>query len=70
MTDCTLDTSVVDWIIDHPESMPVFVDLGIDCSCGGKSLEYACLSAGLVPAEVLARLQKEIESGRSELRDS
>jgi len=41
MTDCTLDSSVVDWIIENPETMRLFEELGIDCSCGGTSLEYA-----------------------------
>jgi regulator of cell morphogenesis and NO signaling len=56
MTACDLDTSVPDWIIDHPETTAVFRELGIDCSCGGKSLAYACQQQGLEPEQVLARL--------------
>ena len=39
---CDLETSVPDWVIDHPESTAVFNELGIDASCAGKSLEYVC----------------------------
>jgi hypothetical protein len=28
MTECTLDSSTVDWIIDHPEVQTVLEDLG------------------------------------------
>jgi|GEM_PF-1295659 len=62
MTDCTVDSSVVDWIIEHPESMAVFESLGIDCSCAGKSLAYACHQQGHDPVTVLAALRKVIET--------
>lgn len=58
MTDCTLESSVVDWIIEHPETMRLLEDLGIDCSCGGKSLVYVCRQAGLEPEDVLAQLHR------------
>ncbi|MFO0935100.1 MAG: DUF542 domain-containing protein [Gemmataceae bacterium] len=58
MSDCDLDTSVPDWIIDHPETLPVFERLGIDTSCGGKSLEYACQQRGLNPQTVLDQLRR------------
>lgn len=57
MTSCDLDTSVPDWIIDHPETMAVFEELGIDYSCGGKSLEYACREQGLDAEMVLSQLR-------------
>ena len=57
MTSCDLDTSVPDWIIDHPETMAVFEELGIDYSCGGKSLAYVCKERRLDPETVLARLR-------------
>ena len=57
MTLCDLDTSVPDWVIDHPETLAVFEDLGIDCSCGGKSLAYLCQERGLDAEAVLARLR-------------
>jgi iron-sulfur cluster repair protein YtfE (RIC family) len=60
-TDCTEDSSVVDWIIEYPESMAGFESLGIDCSCAGKSLAYACHQQGLDPSTVLAALQPVIE---------
>jgi regulator of cell morphogenesis and NO signaling len=58
MTSCDRDTSVPDWIIDHPETLAIFQDLGIDCSCGGKSLAFACRERKLDPETVLASLQR------------
>ena len=60
MTDCDLDTSVPDWIIDHPETLRVFQALGIDYSCGGKSLEYACREQRLDGKMVLGQLLQTI----------
>lgn len=64
MTDCDLDTSVPDWIIEHPETLAVFQALGIDCSCGGKSLAYACRERGLDAVKVLVQLHQRIQAER------
>lgn len=56
VSDCDLETSVPDWVIDYPETLAVFQELGIDYSCGGKSLGYACRERGLDGEMVLARL--------------
>ena len=61
MTSCDLDTSVPDWIIEHPKTLAVFQELGIDYSCGGKSLGYLCLQLGLNADAVLARLLQFLE---------
>ena len=53
MAECDLDTSVPDWCIEHPETLAVFQELGIDSSCGGKSLGYACRERGLDAEAVL-----------------
>lgn len=58
MTSCDFDTSVPDWVIDHPETLAVFQALGIDYSCGGKSLAYACRERGLNAAAVLEKLHQ------------
>ncbi|HBN79494.1 MAG TPA: hypothetical protein DD473_27470 [Planctomycetaceae bacterium] len=63
MTECSLDTSVPDWIIDHPETLTVFQELGIDYSCGGKSLGFACREQGLPEQNVLAKLLNVINGG-------
>ncbi|MBX3401032.1 MAG: DUF542 domain-containing protein [Gemmataceae bacterium] len=63
MTSCDLDTSVPDWIIEHPETLTVFQELGIDCSCGGKSLVYACRERRFDAEVVLAKLRRCIEEG-------
>ncbi len=55
--DCDLDTSIPDWIMDHPQTQAVFDELGMDTSCGGKSLRYVCHQHGLSPPSVLERLQ-------------
>ena len=60
MTDCNLDSSVPDWVIEHPETLAVFEALGIDYSCGGKSLALACQQRSLNPIEVQIRLLKLI----------
>ncbi len=56
MTTCDLDTSVPEWIIEHPETLEVFEELGIDYSCGGKSLAFACQEQGLNAITVLSKL--------------
>jgi len=63
MNDCDLDTSVPDWLLDHPETRAVFDELGVDQHCGGKSLAYACREAGLDPRAVLARLLEVLGGG-------
>jgi hypothetical protein len=41
--DCVdLDSSVPDWLIEHPGLLALFQELGIDYCCGGKSLRTAC----------------------------
>jgi regulator of cell morphogenesis and NO signaling len=58
MSECDLDTSVPDWVIEHPETLALFQELGIDYCCGGKSLAYACQERGLDPAAVLSRIKR------------
>jgi regulator of cell morphogenesis and NO signaling len=58
MTVCDLDTSVPDWVIEHPQTLAVFREFGIDCSCGGKSLACACRERGLAAANVLSELHR------------
>lgn len=62
MTDCELDTSVPDWIIEHPETLVVFQSFAIDCSCGGKSLAYACREQGLDAGKVLVQLHQRLQA--------
>lgn len=64
MTSCDLDTSIPDWIIEHPETWAVFQKLGIDYSCGGKSLAYACREQGHDVATVMAKLVRYIDEHR------
>jgi regulator of cell morphogenesis and NO signaling len=61
-----LDTSVPDWVIDAPETLAVFQELGIDTCCGGKSLGFACRQRGLDGEAVLALLLRRLEAGRGD----
>jgi regulator of cell morphogenesis and NO signaling len=61
MTSCDLDTTVPDWVIEHPETRSVFQELGIDDSCGGKSLSYACQQRGLDADVVLMKLLRRVD---------
>ncbi len=54
--NCDLDTSVPDWMIEHPETTAVFAELELDVACGGKSLRYVCQHRGLSPPAVLSKL--------------
>lgn len=60
MSECDLDTSVPDWVIEHPTSLAVFQELGIDYCCGGKSLAHACRERGLDAKTVLAKIIRRI----------
>jgi len=64
-TTCDLDTAVPDWVIEHPETLAVFQELGIDYCCGGKSLEFACREQGREVKAVLSKLRCSIESHRN-----
>ncbi|HEV7280464.1 MAG TPA: hypothetical protein VGN57_09660 [Pirellulaceae bacterium] len=61
-----LDSSAVDWIIDHPSTAAIFDRLGIDVSCPGKSLAYHCERLGLDPVDVLRRLRDAVDADRTE----
>ncbi len=63
MTECSLETSVPDWVIDHPETLAVFQELGVDFSCGGKSLSFTCREQGLPEQHVLSKLHEVINGG-------
>ena len=70
MSDLDLSSSVVDWCIEHPETIAVFEQLGVDYCCGGKSLEYACYQRALDPDEVLVKLQQKIASRQQDQREA
>lgn len=64
MTECDRETSVPDWLIEHPEILPTIQRLRIDYSCGGKSLEYACDERGLDVNAVLDSFRKTIKANQ------
>ena len=59
--DCDLDSSIPDWLIEHPETSVVFERLGMDNSCAGKSLRYVCNQLGFSPPDVLRQLQQVLD---------
>lgn len=67
MTKCDLDTSVPDWVIEHPETLAMFQELGIDYSCGGKSLAFVCRQQGLDDRVVLKKLLGCLDAGSGAL---
>ena len=58
MDEDDLQASVVDWAIEHPESVAVFEEHGIDYCCGGKSLEVACLKSGVDPRHIIQLIRQ------------
>lgn len=66
MTECDLDSSVPDWVIEYPPVLQLFQELGIDYCCGGKSLESACREQDLDPQQVLARMRQLLDASRDE----
>ena len=50
-----------DWVIEHPESLPVLQTLGIDFSCRGKSLDFTCQQSGRDVRKVLDELREVID---------
>lgn len=60
--NCDLYSPIPDWIIEYRETTSVFDRLGLDTSCGGKSLEYLCVKQDLSPALVLQQLEAAIRS--------
>ena len=65
MTECDRDSSVPDWLIEHPEVLPILQELGVDYSCGGKSLEYACAERSLDVDAVVLAFRQAITRSRS-----
>lgn len=63
--NCDLDSSIPDWIIEYPETYPLFQECGIDSSCGGKSLEYVCRERGLDSRTMLDELRTRIVEAKA-----
>ncbi len=64
MLECDAHTSVPDWVIEYPETLAIFDEFGIDSSCGGKSLAFACIQRELDVETVLSLIRRAIESHR------
>lgn len=53
MVSIDLDGCVPDLVVDYPSLLAVFQRLGIEYTCGGKSLRTACRERGLDPSAVV-----------------
>lgn len=58
---CDMDSTAHEWMIEYPQTEQVFHQLGIDTSCGGKSVFYLCTQQGIDPDALLAQLQRVVE---------
>ena len=67
---CDLDNTLPEWLMQHPETEQTLIELGLDPTCGGKSLEYQCRQNDFDPYAVLRRLQKVIQENSANKRDS
>lgn len=70
--NATLTTPIGQLVLERPETLRYFEDLGLDYCCGGhRSLAEACASAHREPAEVLAGLARleAPQAGLPALRD-
>lgn len=53
-----LDTTdpIVDWVIEYPHAVPLFEQRGVDYTCGGKSLQYACEQRGVDAGDLMQEI--------------
>ncbi len=58
MFDVDLDSSVPDLVIEYPQLLKLFDELGIESTCGGKSLRTACQNRGLNPAVIVHQCEE------------
>lgn len=58
------DDSVPDWVIEFPQLLSLFQELGIDYCCGGKSLRFACHEQNLNPEIVMALIELSVTQKR------
>jgi regulator of cell morphogenesis and NO signaling len=67
MNQLNLNSTVGQWVAEHPQTSRVFEDVRLDYCCGGgKPLEQACRDRHLNPQEILARLHEAVETAESE----
>lgn len=70
MTNLNHNTSVGQWVLEHPGTSRVFETRQIDYCCGGgKSLEQACRERQLDPHEVVAELKQAIQGDPESAED-
>ncbi len=65
MMECDSESTVPEWLIEYPETFPVFSELGLDCTCGGRSLRFLCEQNEMDADFVVAALLKAIANHAS-----
>ena len=65
MGELGFESSIVDWVVEHPELIPFFEKQGIDYCCGGRSVENACRERGIEPQLIIDELQRNETSSRA-----
>jgi len=66
MSEIDLDASVPDLVVDHPRLLRLLQELGVEFTCGGKSLRTACLERGLNPTAVARQCEDLLRSALDE----
>ncbi|MEO8496857.1 MAG: iron-sulfur cluster repair di-iron protein [Planctomycetota bacterium] len=70
MAQVNLNSSVGNWVAEHPQTSRVFESLQIDyCCAGGKSLEQACRDRELDPKQVMQQLEQTIADDKQTTED-
>lgn len=70
MTQLSLETTVGNWVAQHPQVSRVFESLQIDYCCGGsKSLQQACWERQLDPQQVVQDLEHAVTRDENPQRD-
>lgn len=62
MFEIDLDSSVPDLVIEYPQLLKLFGELGIESTCGGKSLRTACRDRGLNPSAVVSQCEERLRT--------
>ena len=67
MTQLDLNTTVGQWVANHPQTSRIFEAARIDYCCGGgKPLEQACWDRQLNPQDILAQLHEAVATTDSQ----
>lgn len=66
MNKLDINDPIVEWAIEYPDAIPLFERYGIDYTCGGKSLRYACEQRELDVDEIVKAILNNSPSREEE----